>query len=688
MMIRRSLLALPFLLVSTVSAQPMQTLDTVVVTATRSEQPSFTLPGIVNKVDATAPEHAGATTAEDLLIDLPGVEFAGSARRNGQVPSLRGYDGSGVLVLFDGVRQNFQSVHDGQFFIDPSLLKSVEVVKGPSSTLYGSGALGGVIAFETVSASDLLAPGETQGAIVRTGFQSVNDEFFTSGSAYGRAGDFDLLASLTYRNSDDIRLGNGQDLAADDDIRTGLVKVDYTGLDNHHIGVSLQHYDAEAIEPNNPQTGITGPTSADEVDKDIVSTTAKLSYDFMPLSFPEFQVKTQWYYTNTELDELIVDPTATNQPGDVLTRELDTIGANIDAQYEYTAHEAFDVTTSFGVEAYRDDQNGADSSRGERGGVPDAEADFYGAYLQTEFDFEAPGSMPGTFLVIPGVRYDSYSSDDTNGNSNDENAFSPKIAVTYQPDDRFMVFASYAEAFRAPNLTELYTTGRHFVVGPFVNNFVPNPGLKPETNQTIEFGFGVDEKELFHEKDRLQFKASRFFTQADDFIDAEVTGLNVSGACFSPFPPPNCSAGTTQSVNVPSADIWGYEGSLNYRLAAFRADFGAAYLTGKNDRTGDYLTNISPLTLTSHFAYNIEQVNTTVGIRSTFASEHDNVNDPSEVRDSYDVHDIYASWTPEKLESLTLRAGVQNLFDEAYERVFANSLEPGRNYTVQVSWRW
>ena len=78
--------------------------------------------------------------------------------------------------MFDGARQNFGSAHDGRFFIDPSLLKSVEVLRGPASSLYGSGGTGGIIEFRTMGAADFLAPGETVGATISGGYQTVNRE--------------------------------------------------------------------------------------------------------------------------------------------------------------------------------------------------------------------------------------------------------------------------------------------------------------------------------------------------------------------------------------------------------------------------------------------------------------------------------------------------------------------------------
>ena len=62
---------------------------------------------------------------------------------------MRGYDHRGVLVLVDGVRQGTDTGHLNGTFLDPALIKRVEIVRGPSALLYGSGALGGVISYDT-----------------------------------------------------------------------------------------------------------------------------------------------------------------------------------------------------------------------------------------------------------------------------------------------------------------------------------------------------------------------------------------------------------------------------------------------------------------------------------------------------------------------------------------------------------
>ncbi len=145
----------------------------------------------------------------DVLQGVPGVTVDGGPRRSGQVPAIRGFTDEDVLLLVDGVRQSFVSGHDGRLFVDPSLLKQVDVVRGPVSSLYGSGALGGVIALTTVDAKDFLDPGETAGVSMRAGFQSVNDEFAITTTAITQShhGRFDIIGSLTRRESGDIEDG-------------------------------------------------------------------------------------------------------------------------------------------------------------------------------------------------------------------------------------------------------------------------------------------------------------------------------------------------------------------------------------------------------------------------------------------------------------------------------------------------
>ncbi len=172
-------------------------LDAISVSATRDPGPAFSYPGMVTVIEREAIDGADPSSAGDLFRATPGVFFDGGPRRTGQVPSIRGAQGENVQVRIDGTRQNFISGHDGRFFLDPEMLGGAEVLRGPASSLYGSGAIGGVMSFRTLDTDDLLAPGETVGGRAKVGYQGVNDEFMTSLVAAGRpSADTDVVAGL------------------------------------------------------------------------------------------------------------------------------------------------------------------------------------------------------------------------------------------------------------------------------------------------------------------------------------------------------------------------------------------------------------------------------------------------------------------------------------------------------------
>ena len=87
-------------------------------------------------------------TSADLLASIPGIKVQKSQFGGGS-PVLRGMESNRVLLVVDGVRMNNAIYRKGHLqnsiTISPSILERTEVVFGPSSVIYGSDALGGVI---------------------------------------------------------------------------------------------------------------------------------------------------------------------------------------------------------------------------------------------------------------------------------------------------------------------------------------------------------------------------------------------------------------------------------------------------------------------------------------------------------------------------------------------------------------
>ena len=678
--------------------------DAITVYGTSNPIPVFEYPGQVTVIGRDAIDTLAPSAVSDMLRDVPGVDFAGGPRRTGEAPSIRGLSGENILILLDGARQSFISAHDGRFFLDPEIIGTAEIVRGPASALYGSGAVGGVLAFETVEAGDLLREGETWGARLRGGDQSVNEESFATLTAFTRQGKLDGLASFGLRRSGDIELGSGADLPSDDEIDTGLVKLGYAFTDAFSADLSWQRFANTAIEPNNGQGTLgTGDAVLDrDVEKDVESETWRAGLRFDPAT-DLIDTRFTVYQSTSSVDEF--DAT---EPRTII-REIETTGASLRNAARLDLG-GVRTTLTLGADWYEDEQSGSDSTAvdGVRAGVPDGRSEFTGTFAQIEAEIDRPLGLPGSLIVIPAVRYDAFESTsgvDPEANSDEE--ISPRLAASYGPVDWFRVFGSYSEGFRAPSINELYLDGVHFPVphpvlfdpraGQFVfvnNNFVPNPNLVPEASETLEFGLGVDFRNLIADGDRLQGKVSYYESDVEDLINLSVD-VAFDPTCFAPpdfFP---CTAGTTNSANIDSAELEGVEAEFAYdsdRVFA-RATFAA--IEGSDTQTGADVGALTPDRLALDLGLKLPEWNARLGTRVQSAGDFERLGPDEtgrlvvvEERDSYAVLDLYATWSPDFAGGLRFDVGVDNVFEADYERVFEGVSEPGRNFRVAATWQF
>jgi len=285
--------------------------------------------------------------------------------------------------------------------------------------------------------------------------------------------------------------------------------------------------------------------------------------------------------------------------------------------------------------------------------------------------------------MIPGLRYDFYTSNaDDSEEKKTSTEFSPKFALQIRPIEQISIFGSWGKAFRAPNLNELFPTGTHFVIAGFgTNSFITNTELEPQTTITREVGMGLRFRSVITRNDQFKVKGARYWIKGQNFIDTEV--INPSPpACF----PPNCN-GTTQSINVPSASLQGYEieGSYESKYALFEA--GYAEIDGQNNDTEAPLGVLTPDKLTLHAAAKLPQYNSRLGWRLSYFDDFTNTTDVTLLRSGYYLSDVYAHWSASKdsfLSGLGITVGVDNLFDKKYSRIANNSPEPGRNYKATL----
>ncbi|EDS6440541.1 TonB-dependent hemoglobin/transferrin/lactoferrin family receptor [Salmonella enterica subsp. VII serovar 1,40:g,z51:--] len=652
---RPSLLALA--ITGAFSGAAFATTDTLTVTATGNPRSAFEAPMMVSVIDTADPENQTAASAADLLHSVPGITLSGTGRTNGQDVNLRGYDRRGVLVLVDGVRQGTDTGHLNSTFLDPALIKRVEIVRGPSALLYGSGALGGVIAYNTVNASDLLMESQQYGFRV-FGTGGTGDHSLGMGaSAFGRTDNLDGLIAWSSRDRGDLRQGDGSTAPNDESINNMLAKGTWKIDGAQALSGSLRYYNNAAQEPKNPQEVAATSASNPMTDRSTIQRDMQLSYKLAPQGNDWLSAESTVYWSEARINAQNLDNT--NE-----YREQTTKGGKVENRSRLFTDSFASHLLTYGGEYYRQEQKPGGATTG----FPEAKIDFSSGWLQDEITLR---DLPVTLLG--GTRYDNYRGSSDGYADVDADKWSSRAGMTISPTDWLMLFGSYAQAFRAPTMGEMYNDSKHFSIGRFYTNYwVPNPNLRPETNATQEYGFGLRFDNLMLSDDALEFKASYFDTNAKDYISTTV----------------DFAARTTMSYNVPNAKIWGWDVMTKYTADLFSLDLAYNRTRGKNTDTGEYISSINPDTVTSKLNIPLAHSGFSVGWIGTFANRSTHVSSQYTKQPGYAVNDFYVSYQGQQaLKGMTTTLMLGNAFDKAYWSP-QGIPQDGRNGKIFVSYQW
>ncbi|CUZ84131.1 TPA: TonB-dependent hemoglobin/transferrin/lactoferrin family receptor [Serratia marcescens] len=644
--------------------------ETMTVVATGNQRSSFEAPMMVTVIEGNSPESQTAGTAADMLRRVPGITVTGSGRSNGQDLMMRGYDRRGVLTLVDGIRQGTDTGHINGTFLDPALVKRIEIVRGPSALLYGSGALGGVVSYETVDAADLLLPGQDSGFRVY-GTAGTGDHSLGMGaSAYGKTDNLDGLLSFGTRDVGDLRQGNGFDAPNDETISNVLAKGTWKIDDSQSLSGNLRYYNNSAQEPKNPQT----PASSSGnlmTDRSTIQRDAALSYKLKPIGQDWLDAEAKVYYSDVKIN-------AHANGSEDEARKQTTKGAKLENRTRLFADTFASHLLTYGTEAYKQEQTPGGATES----FPHAKINFASGWLQDEITLR---DLPVTLLA--GTRYDNYKGSSDGYADVDADKWSSRGAVSITPTDWLMLFGSYSQAFRAPTMGEMYNDSKHFSIpmGPttITNYWVPNPNLKPETNETQEYGFGLRFDDLMLADDSLQFKASYFDTKAKDYITTDVT-MELGRGPRGPY----CISCTTFSTNVDRAKIWGWDATLSYKTPWFGWDLAYNRTRGKNEATGDWLSSINPDTVTSSLDVPLGETGLSAGWVATFAERATRVETGTAEQAGYGVNDFYLSYKGrDRLQGMTTTVVLGNAFDKEYYSP-QGVPQDGRNAKLLVSYQW
>ncbi|MBO2583862.1 TonB-dependent hemoglobin/transferrin/lactoferrin family receptor [Shewanella algae] len=670
-------LGTPFLSLAAVAEQVKTAeFDEVLVSATRiQEKVSESSRSAAVVGEEQLAEKQGDSVAEVLKTEA-NINIANGPRASAQQVEIRGLSGQRVLQTIDGARQNTSAGHRGTFFMDPELLSSVEVVRGPASSLWGSGAIGGVVSQNTKSAREMLDEGQSFGGYLKQGYETNGQRSKSSGAIYGAKGSIDWLLNGSYSDGDNIKAGNDNTLEnSASRSRSGLAKFGWQVDEAQRLQLSGRINEISEAVPSNPATDVSN--SVPLVRRDSKDSNLTLDYSLAPSSNALLDLDAKFYWNKTDYDENRLTK------GQFDTTEYETLGFSIANRSQWQG-----LKLTYGLDGYRDQiETFRDDSgqSGQRPGNIDGESRVWGAFVAANI------ALGENWSLDPALRYDSFENESNNlGHSSDDDALSPSLALVWKTAPWLTLSARYDEAFRAPSVEEMYSSGTHYCIPP-IPNFLPNglcntfevnENLKAEKAKNKELKADMRFAELAG-NDELALSLSVFRNDVDDFIEQRVTN------------PLHGIPGLEQNTrwdNVDKARLTGFELTGKYRINQTRLSLSYGQTEGKDRHDGGYLANIPANKLVLDLSQGIMAGDMKLGTRVSYNASQDRVPEDNPVNryQDYTLWDVYLAWEPAMgtFEGLRVDFAIENIGDEEYIQAWQTLMDQGRNFKLSARYRF
>ncbi|GAB7527717.1 TonB-dependent receptor [Pseudomonas sp. 3A(2025)] len=726
-------------------------LEQTTVSATRQAQDVSTVTSTVSVHTREQLDRQNVNNIRDLVRYEPGVSVGGAGQRAGTNGyNIRGIDGDRILTQVDGVEvpDRFFSGPYAQTqrnYVDPEIVKRVEILRGPASALYGSSAIGGVVSYYTLDADDIIKPGNDVGARLKTGYSSADDSWLNSATVAGRYADFDALLHLSQRNGHETEsygstggTGLARTEANPQDVRTTnvLAKLGWNYADDARLGLTYEKYKDD--RDTNLKSAVGGPftngaglgmyqsrSGNDTITRERFGIEHSLALDSLLVDNLKWSLNYQTAKTDQSTAERYFPfsrdvyrfrNTTYQEKQWVFDAQLDKAFSLADTDHLLTygttlkRQKVTGLRSGYGVcarvlgacRAVGDDS--ASDRLVPTSDFPDPTITSYALFAQDQISWN-------DWTFTPGVRYDhtrmepKLTSEFLNSLSAADRAqaqekdrtwhrVSPKLGVTYAIDDQYTWYGQYAEGFRTPSAKALYGRFENLNAGYIV---APNPNLDPEKSKGIETG-------LRGRFDSGSFDVAVFYNKYRDFINEDALT-------------PGYSETTFQSSNIKHATIKGVELKGRLDLDSLGAAQGlytqaaVTYLHGRNNDTGEPINSINPLT--GVFGLGYDQNNYGGLLSWTLVKRKNRVDDsnfhtPDGVSSQFKtpgfgVLDLTGYY--KVTQDVTVSGGLYNLTDKQYwlwddvrgydgvgeagvtapanlERL----TQPGRNFSVNLVW--
>jgi hemoglobin/transferrin/lactoferrin receptor protein len=672
-------------------------LQEVTITATRTPRALLEAPATVSVIDARRIERELASDIKELVRYEPGVSVRHARARFGLTDfNIRGIEGNRVLLEVDTVRlpQAFaigsfsNATRDG---VDVDLLRRVEIVRGAASALYGSNAIGGVVAFTTRDPDDLLREGRSLGGLLKLAYGEEDDGTAATGALAARAGQWSGLLAYTRRDSGALdnqgqndtptlarTTPNPQDSYSD----SFLVKALWQPDDAYTWRLTLEQSRTDVFtdvinaRTTTPALSVLSLLGNDEQQRTRVTIAQEFRLDGRFIDGGEWRLYRQdsdtTQYTSEER-RVTAGPLTTFRLRERVFRFVeDATGAELTLRKALDTG-AVDHLLTWGVEFLESDiaqsRDGFELNRttGLRSSfvgienfpvrdVPLTRTREAGFYIQDELQL-------GAWSLTPALRVDRYELEPTPDPvftadnpgvvpaALRDTTLSPRLGVVWRAADQLAVFASYSAGFRAPPFNDVNIGFTNFI-GRYTA--LPNPDLKPESSDNREVGIRWTRGAAFA---ALSLYSNRY----NDFIESLAFVGIQPGTGFTIF----------QSRNVADVEIHGAELTAALPLERWVAGLrlrGAFSWSEGDDRTDDVpLNTVDPARAVVGLEYRpagrswgLELVTTAVERKRRI----DQSGGPFFAPPGYVTFDLIGDWRLN--DRATLNFGAFNLTDRTY----------------------
>jgi iron complex outermembrane receptor protein len=587
---------------------------------------------------ASAPKGASTTVLDPTrsadppraLTDLVAVAPAVSENGQGglfQNVSIRGVSRQRVRHMISAVRiTDERRAGPASSFVDPLLMGSVEVLRGPATTFHGSGALGGTIQ---------ALPRRFEEGSFRAGWSGEGDERFVVAGTGGEHWSF----GVARREQNNAEAADGTELNTHFEQTSAVLRFDWGERDKRSYGVLLVPSRGDDIGKSNSDFPVRETTYPEE------------RHDILEFSIDDARGwRFRTYVHDRDLETRVIKP---DEIGSV-----DSDSTDFGAGWEHTDKLGENSSIQWGVDVFG--RNGVDST--ERleilGPIPsvtvsqpldDGQETEWGGYAVFHWTL-------GGADWDGGLRLSRQSQSNTGDASLDRSSFNGFFGVTRPIGNRWELRGAASSGERFPSLGELFfsgVTGRGEVFG--------NPDLEPEQALNVEAGFAW-------KGDRLILRSAVFRNEIDNYIERVEFAPDMLTFV-------NLTSGTIEGIEVSGlAPIGG----------TWVISFGGHVLEGRAD-DGSPLADIPADEVWTETRWRRGKFHASarLALRS-------NKTDPGSGEKGIPSAQLFSmSALYEATPSWSFYAGLRNGFDELYFRSADDKAPPatGRTFSAGVSWQ-